>query len=381
MQPTDFPDAPEEPTTRRPSRRRGNDTWSLVVITLALGVLLGFALGAFAFRSSEASTGSTIFDEDLVTSLFDRTSPAVVEISVSRSASSLRPDDTGAGFLIDADGHIVTNNHVVEGANEISVTLSDGRVLPATRMGNSPADDLAVIRVDPAEVRDIVPLTLGDSENLKPGQLAVAIGSPFRLKNSVSVGVISGVGQGPALLRRPIPNMIWTDATLNPGNSGGPLINSDGEVIGVTSAIQLGQGGQPTIGFAVPSNLIADLMPELLVRGEEVRRPWLGINGMELTTELVQAGGLSIDEGVYIRRVLPDTPAQAAGLRADPLRVPDGRGDVIVAVDRRPVRAVSDIVDYFNGLKPGDEVILTIFRAHHALDVAVTLAGYVPPGS
>ena len=166
----------------------------------------------------------------------------------------------------------------MDGAERLTVTLSDGRTLPATRLGSSPADDLAVLQVDAAEVSNVDPLSLSDSSEVRPGQLALAVGSPFQNFNSVTAGVVSGTGRGPtSVLRRPIPDMIQTDAPLNPGNSGGPLLNSDGEVIGVNSSIRTGSSGieEFRIGFAVPSNTLKDLLPQLL-RSELVRRPWLG---------------------------------------------------------------------------------------------------------
>jgi 2-alkenal reductase len=281
---------------------------------------------------------------------------------------------SGSGFLIDREGHIVTNHHVVDGAERFTVRLSDGRTLPATRLGSSPADDLAVLQVDASEVSDIDPLTLADSSEVRPGQLALAVGSPFQNFNSVTVGVVSGTGRGPAsVLRRPIPDMIQTDAALNPGNSGGPLLNSDGEVIGVNSSIRTSSTAVEDfrIGFAVPSNTLKDLLPRLL-RSERVRRPWLGVSGSSVTPELGES--LDVPKGVYIAGVFSGSPADEVGLRPFRAFTIGGRGDVITAVDGEPVESMEQIVGYFNTQEPGTEVILSIYRDANIIEVAVTLA-------
>ncbi|MCI0439317.1 MAG: trypsin-like peptidase domain-containing protein, partial [Chloroflexi bacterium] len=223
------------PPSRRSSIRRAAFSKQFVIGMLGLGVMLGFALGLLATNSLEGITDSSppLYDEDLVTSIFDRASPAVVEIVVNRASLLGNRTSTGSGFLIDREGHILTNSHVLGSATQVEVALSDGRTLRAERLGTSPADDLALLRVDPAEVENIEPLALADSDEVRPGQLAIAVGSPFRNFNSVTVGVVSGTGRGPASsISQPriIPDMIQTDAPLNPGNSGGPLLNARGEV-------------------------------------------------------------------------------------------------------------------------------------------------------
>ena len=345
---------------------------------MGLGLLLGAAVGLIVFMSvRDGVSRSPLYDERLVTELFQDASPAVVEIQVSRipqdeTFRSLFPNDTGSGFLVDRQGHVVTNYHVVDRAQTVKVTLSDGRTVDGAVVGTSPVDDLALVKLDPADTEGIEPLKLADSELVRPGELAVAIGSPFRLLNFMSVGVVSGVGQSPPVLRRPIPDMIWTDAPLSPGNSGGPLLNADGEVIGVTSAVQVGSAGQFQIGFAVPSDIVRDLMPKL-IDGGLFRRAWLGISGTSLDTGISSSLGIGVDKGVYIRRVLPGTPAERVNLRGDPSLTPSGKGDVIVAVDGRPVASVGDLVRYFNALRPGVEVVLTVYRDSANHDIEVTL--------
>ena len=347
-----------------------------VVGLLALGVLLGFSIGLLVVGSGFTGfTGpSVLFDQDLVTELFDRASPAVVELDVSLGFG-IGSGGTGSGFFVDREGRIVTSNHVVDSARTVRVRLHDGRTLEATKLGNSPADDLALLQVDPAEVSGIDPLPLADSLEVVPGQMAVAIGSPFRNFNSVTVGVVSGRGRAPvSAIDRPIPDMIQTDAPLNSGNSGGPLLNSSGEVIGVNSSIRTSpfQGmDEFRIGFAVPSNTLEDLLPQLIV-AEEVRRPWLGISSRPISADLME--DLGIPSGIAIASVFNDSPAQSIGL--EPFRTVRGdiQGDVITAVDGRPVSSVDEMVSYFNTLLPGHTITLTVYRETGTIDLDATLA-------
>lgn len=369
----------ELPQRELPRRRQGASR-AFVFAIAAIAVLFGFSFGLLASDTLDAGVSTPLYDEELVTSLFEKASPAVVEITVSRQNSvvSFSGMGTGSGFLIDEEGHILTNHHVIAGAEEVHVNLSDGRTITATRLGASSADDLALLQVDPKEVEGIEPLPLADSDAVRPGQLAVAIGSPFRNFNSVTVGVVSGTGRGPVTeLQRPIPDMIQTDAPLNPGNSGGPLLNSSGEVIGVNSAVRtptFQQLNDFRIGFAVPSNTITALIPQLLV-ASEIRRPWLGISSdSNINEQLPQSS--SIQSGVVITGVFPGSPAQKAGL--NPFRSFTSQADVITAVDGLPVYDVEDMVSHFNSLKPGDTVTLTVFRIDNlgvdeSFDVEVTL--------
>ena len=366
----------EPPILQRPPSRDRGASKTFVIGVLAVGLLLGFTLG-IVFSNGRGGTPASLFDEELVASLFESASPAVVEINVARRRGQvvLPGTETGSGFFIDQKGHIVTNHHVVAGATEVTVKLIDGRVLQARVLGSSPADDLALLEVDPEDVVEIEPLPLADSAKVKPGEMAVAIGSPFRQFNSLTVGVVSGTGRGPAsVLRRPIPDMIQTDATLNPGNSGGPLLNSRGEVMGVTSAVRtdsIRNLGEYRIGFAVPSNTIKNLLPQLLI-SQEVRRPWLGISGVAVSSALIDSEG--IPSGVYITGVFGGSPADQAGLLAFSALGGSGAGDVITAVDGEPVASLEDMVSYFNRLDPGDRVTLSIFRGGRSDEVAVTLA-------
>lgn len=323
---------------------------------------------------------SALFDEELVEGIYERVSPAVVEVDTGNGIGvDLVPLGKGSGFLIDADGHIVTNNHVVEGAGNVTVTFSNGISAEASILGRDIANDLALLKVDPSVVEGIEPVVLGDSSALRPGQLAIAIGNPFGLEGSITVGVVSQVGRSlPTDLRRPISGVVQTDALINPGNSGGPLLDSSGAVIGINTAIQVSQTGgvQRGIGFAVPVDTLKRDLPRLMVEAI-VRPPWLGIEAVGLDASLAERLGLSVDSGVYIVGVVPESPADDAGLvesGVDSRRGPAAGGDIISAVDGNAISSVGDLVEQLNASAPGDQVTLTVVRGSESLDIEVTLA-------
>ncbi len=365
---------PAEAPTQPSSRKTRTILWPI----LAMGLAAGFALGLI-FASPlgwSGNGGASLYDAELVTELFKQAAPAVVEINVSRDRGGRIPAvGSGSGFLIDAEGHIVTNQHVVSSADNLYVRFADGREVAAKRLGVSAADDLAVLKVDAAEVQGIEPLVLADSSDVRAGELAVAIGSPFRQFNSITVGIVSGTGRGPAsILRRPIPDMIQTDAALNPGNSGGPLLNSEGDAIGVASSVRTPDMGNSLadfrIGFAVPSNTVRDLLPQLM-NGEDVRRPWIGLAGGDVTKELSDARGLP--RGIMVTQVVVPSPASLAGLDAFRTLSAQDRGDVITAIDGTPVESMEDMVSYLNGKAPGDEIELSVFRDRKTIEISLIL--------
>ena len=347
---------------------------------MVLGAIaLGFALGTFAAVQFgwTADDVPSLFDEAHVSRIFADASPAVVEVEAVRRVGNLDFDIPfwGSGFLVDSQGHILTNYHVVAGGEEFVVRLSDGAEVPADRLGVSQADDLAVLKVDPAHIRGISPLTLADSSSVAPGQMAIAIGSPFREFNSVGVGVVSGINRGhTSILHRPIPDMIQTDVPLNPGNSGGPLLNTDGEVMGINTAIRIESGSRRVedfrVGFAVPSNTAISLLPQLM-SSVDLRRPWIGIQGAPVPRQFVQSRGLP--RGIYVTGVFADSPARKAGLKAFPRFGSSAAGDVIMAVDDVQVGSVDDMVGYLNTKTPGDAVTLTLYREGEERTVELTL--------
>ena len=357
----------------------------LSMAALVVGVIQGPGTG-------DASETPPLYDEQLVVSLYEKANPAVVRVETvittpDRFGFLFPHGGQGSGFLVDTEGHILTNYHVVHDASTVQVVLPNGETLDAKVAGRSPADDVALLKVDAEDVAGIEPLPLADSSAIKAGQMVIAVGSPFGLDNSVTVGVISGVERSrPGVLSRPITGMIQTDASLNPGNSGGPLLNSQGEVIGINTSIEASTAASiidpKGIGFAVPINTAKDLMTRF-PDNEIVKRPWLGISGTALSPTLAEILGIDTTEGVYIMTVSPGSPAEEAGLIAGVTDSTQGHwagGDIIKAIDGVEVTAIHQMVDYFNSLDPGDSVTLTVERDWETVEVAVTL-GEWPDGA
>ncbi len=292
--------------------------------------------------------------------------PAVVKIQ-SQTATG---GGIGTGFIYNSDGWILTNKHVVDGATQITVLLSDSQELPASLYGIDPLTDLAIIKVDASGLPTV---SIGSSSELTQGQLAIAIGNPLgEFENTVTTGVISGLGRqivagdSASANSEQLNNLIQTDAAINPGNSGGPLLDSGGQVIGVNTAVsQEAQG----IGFAIPIDVAKPIMQQA-VNGEELSRPWIGVYYQPVTKQLAEERNLSVDYGVLIDSsndrpaVFPDSPAADAGLQA---------GDVITAVDGDRVDADSDLADHILPHQPGDQITLTVMRDGSQMDVTVTL--------
>jgi serine protease Do len=341
--------------------------------------------------AANVSSAVSLYDEEAVVALYDQSIPAVVEIKTIVSGNEApfglfgAPElsGQGSGFIVDKEGHILTNYHVIDGASEINVTLHNGETLSAQVVGTDRENDLALLKVDPGKTSSISPLPWGDSDKVKPGQMAIALGSPFGLEGSITVGVISGVGRTMTNAQaRSITNMLETDAAINPGNSGGPLLDSKGEVIGINTALE---ASSPTIGLAIPINNARSLLPAL-IQGGEVSTPWLGISGADIDQELASKLSLTVDHGVYVVSVSPGSPAEKAGLipGGSDQGGPTSGGDIITAVDGHPVAKVADLLQYFNTKKAGDQVSLSIVRGDRTLTVAVTLGEWpkgMPPPS
>ena len=296
----------------------------------------------------------------------------------------------GSGFVWDRQGHIVTNNHVVANASKISVTFADGATVPATVVGTDPESDLAVIKVDPTAV-NLQPVTVGDSTQVKVGQFVVAIGNPFGLEGSMTFGIVSALGRSlPAsnegsLMGQgstyTIPDIIQTDAPVNPGNSGGVLLDLNGNLIGVPSAIESPVRASSGVGFAIPSAIVKQVAPELIRSGKFVH-PWIGISGGTLSSAVAQEMGLPrTQRGALIVDVTADSPAEKAGLIGGKRQATiDGQqvrvgGDIITAVEGQPVRRFEDLVTYLarHGTV-GQTIKLTILRDGKELNVSLTLA-------
>jgi len=287
---------------------------------------------------------------------------------------------TGSGMLIDADGHVLTNAHVVDGSGSVTVKFGDGDPLPAEVLGVDDSTDIAVLSVDPGDV-DADPLELGDSDAVKVGDGAIAIGNPYGLDRTVTTGIISALQrQISAPNGFTISDVIQTDAAINPGNSGGPLFDADGRVIGVNSQIATGSGGSGSvgIGFAVPINT-ARSVAEQIIDGGSVEHAYLGIEGADLNGELAQVLNLDVEQGVLVQDVTADGPAADAGLAAGNATVEmagaqvKAGGDVITAVDDETIAGMEDLIAAVNAKEPGDSVTLTVLRDGSSRDVTVKL--------
>jgi S1-C subfamily serine protease len=291
----------------------------------------------------------------------------------------------GSGFVWNQAGYIVTNNHVVNGADTIEVKFSDGTTLPATLVGADPDSDLAVIKVENPGFT-LTPVTVSDSSGVKVGQVAVAIGNPFGLENTMTVGIVSALGRSlPAGsnadgLSYSIPDIIQTDASINPGNSGGPLLDDQGGLIGVNTAIESSTKSNSGIGFSIPSNIVSRVVPELIKNGK-YEHSFLGVVFTTLTPDLAKAMNLTpTQRGALVEEVSPNGPAEQAGLKGSSQTatingqdVPVG-GDVITAVDGSPVKTIDDVIAYLaNHTSVGQKVTLTILRGGKEQSMDVTL--------
>ncbi|HZJ62540.1 MAG TPA: trypsin-like peptidase domain-containing protein [Kofleriaceae bacterium] len=314
-------------------------------------------------------------DEQSTIDVFSKFSRSVVHITsleTHRDRMTLDvseiPQGTGTGFVWDQDGHIVTNFHVVQGGDRASVTLNDNSTYPATIIGRAPDKDIAVLHID-APPQKLLPLPLGQSAQLKVGQKVLAIGNPFGLDQTLTTGVVSGLGREiKSVTQRSIYDVIQTDASINPGNSGGPLLDSSGRLIGINTAIYSPSGANAGIGFAVPVDTVNAIVPQLLKYGK-IMRPGLGIN--VLADQLAAQNGI---EGVAIVGVVPGGAAELAGLsgiRQD--RNGQRLGDVIVALDGVEIRRANDLFKALDTHKVGDEVEITVESDRHRRNVKVKL--------
>jgi S1-C subfamily serine protease len=332
------------------------------------------------------ASGSVLSEQDALVALYQRVSPGVVAVRVL----SAQVDGLGSGFVIDTQGHIVTNYHVVEGVTDLEVDFQSGYKVRGSVLATDLDSDLAVLQVDvPAE--QLTPLVFGDSDQVQVGQTVVAIGNPFGLNGTMTVGIVSSKGRTLDSLRQSASGayftaggIIQTDAAINPGNSGGPLLNLQGEVIGVNRAIQTTSStatGEPTnsgIGFSVSSNIVKRVVPHLVAEGK-YDYPYLGISSAELIT-LLQAEALGLPQatGVYVFEVTPGSPADKAGLRGGTRLSSVGGlyagGDLITAIDGQEVKTFSDMLnDLFSNKSPGDQVTFTIIRDGKQMEVQLTL--------
>jgi S1-C subfamily serine protease len=315
--------------------------------------------------------------------IYRQSSPAVANI-VTRTVeydffyNPVPVEGAGSGFLIDAGGHILTNNHVIEGAQTIEVTLGDQSRYKAKLIGTDTRSDIALIQIDP-KGRKITPLPLGDSRNLLVGQRVLAIGNPFGFQSTLTTGIVSSLGRTVQTSDTTfIDDAIQTDAAINRGNSGGPLMNSQGEVIGINSAIFSPSGTTAGIGFAIPINTAKRVANELITQGR-VRRAVMGIEGRAIWPDLAEALSLTVQQGLLVERVVPNGPAAKAGVRGGTRSVLAGLqelrigGDVLIAINGKAITNQNDLNLMLNRSQPGDTVTLTLLRDGKRINVPVTL--------
>lgn len=355
-----------------------------------------------ADAASDLQTVAPDAEEVLLNDIYETAAPSVVLINVTtetnlEDAEGLDleniPEDfelpdsffgrgSGSGFIIDKEGHIVTNNHVVANASTVQVTFFDGLIARANVLGTDPDSDLAVIKVDidPSLLR---PIALADSDEVFVGQRAIALGNPFGETWTLTAGIVSAVGrtQPSGLSQFSIPEMVQTDAAINPGNSGGPLIDADGNVIGVNTLILSESGSSSGVGFAIPANIVRQVAPDLIANGE-YKYPFLGITGSPLSLDQIEAMELDITQrGAMVIDVFAGTPADSAGLKGatDAIEIEGARwpvgGDIIVQAGDTEISNMDDLIAFLvKSVRPGDTVNFSVLRAGELIEVPVTLA-------
>lgn len=374
-------------TLTRPARRRPSAT-RLAAAGLASGVLVWTTAASAAVPS------------DGYADLVEKVSPAVVYISSTREATEMQAGDSGmpsdlpfppgspfeeffkrfgeqmpqgharpmtalgSGFIISADGYVVTNNHVVDDADSISVTLPDKTELDAEVVGTDPQTDLALLKVKADKSLPYV--TWGNSDELRPGDVVLAVGNPFGLGGSVTAGIVSARGRN--IHAGPYDDFIQTDAPINRGNSGGPMFNTHGEVVGVNTAIYAPSGGNIGIGFAIPANMVKSVVSQLKTNGS-VERGWLGVQIQPVTDDIAEAVGLDRAQGALVASVLPDSPAAAAGMQ---------QGDVIIGYNDIPVTEMHDLPRMVADTQAGDTAHVKVWRDDAARTVDVEIARLEP---
>ena len=339
---------------------------------------------ATLFSTEQAFSAALTEDERNNVGVYEKVADGVVNITSTAMQldfffNAFPTQGSGSGSIIDTKGHILTNHHVVADAQKLEVTLADGSKWPAKLVGSDPDNDLAVIKIEaPKEKLKVIPM--GDSKNLKIGQKVLAIGNPFGLQRTLTTGIISSLGRTiRSAVGTLIDDVIQTDAAINPGNSGGPLLNSDGEIIGINSAIISPSGGNVGIGFAIPVNTAKRVVPKLLIKGY-VTYPWIGATIQSLIPEIAKYRKLKVERGAMIAEVVKGGPADKAGLKGGNQRVQVGNmivlvgGDIVVKADQHDVKTNDELIRYIREKKPGDTILLKVFRKDVFVDVKVTLS-------
>lgn len=375
--------------------------WTNVPVTASPGAMLLEA-------QSLQIDASLLQDQEALAQLYEQIAPSVVNIRVTKQVSTNlgnlpfpnipgfpnlpegelpQQQGQGSGFIYDNDGHIVTNNHVVDGASEVVVVFNNGQWADGEVVATDPQSDLAVVKVTPPNGFTWRALPLANPDNLKVGHTVIAMGNPFGLENTMTTGIVSALGRGMPVgqlgeSRYTLPDVIQTDAAINPGNSGGPLLNLAGEVVGVNFAIESATRSNSGVGFTIPVSIVQRVVPALITNGK-YNYAYLGLSGTSIGPELAKALDLNNETlGVYVSGVVPNGPSEAAGIRGAERAASTGSsttsiqrgGDIITAIDGQPVRRFEDLVSYLvTKAEPGQQVTLSVLRNGEPLAVKVVL--------
>jgi S1-C subfamily serine protease len=359
---------------------------SALTALVILPSMQGLGHGSALIASSSNATASAASMQDAIFSIVEQNRDSVVHVKVEKSIVTTRGTRTteasGSGFVISERGYVVTNHHVISDADRITVALADGREVGATLAGTDPLNDVAVIKIDTPEDLNLRPVNVGDSGKVGQGEFVLAIGSPYSLENTVTLGIVSALDR--TILSEGgyrIENVIQTDAAINPGNSGGPLFNLDGEVVGINTAIVTSSGGSEGVGFAIPINTAKAIYDEIIETGR-VLRPWLGITGSDVTKNMADVWNLSISSGVLIIDFGQNGPAEAAGMRETLSRPGEDDfvlGDIITELGGEKITDNTDLINTLLQYKPGDTVYVRVYRDGRYLTISVEL-GERPEG-
>ncbi|HEY7004618.1 MAG TPA: trypsin-like peptidase domain-containing protein [Gaiellaceae bacterium] len=359
------------------------------IVAVAVGQAVGADSTTTVVREvPAASTEPASFPSNgarKISDIYESAKHGVVQVTATSVVSGnpfLGPQEQqaqGSGFVIDKDGHVVTNYHVIQGAKKVQVSFSDNDQRDATVVGSDPSTDIAVLKIQGSWARSLTPLSLGDSRNVKVGDAVVAIGNPFGLERTVTAGIVSALQrQIPAPNNFQIDEVIQTDAAINHGNSGGPLLNANGDVIGVNAQIESDSGGNVGIGFAIPIDTVKDVAGQLIEHGK-VEHAYLGIEMTTINSDLADNFRVPVDKGVLIQRVHSGSPAAAAGLRGGTTQVVLAGvsymlgGDVITKADGQPVETSDALASVVTSKQPGDSLDLEVHRGQETLNVTVKL--------
>jgi len=383
------PPAPVQPVQAVPSfphRPARSMAAAMLAAGLVVGSIGGGAIGATlashrnngnatAANATVSSAAAPAPSPGSFAAIYQQTVPGVVMISteIARGGARSFSQAEGSGIVVDQQGDILTNAHVVAGATQIQVTFNDGHTATGQVKGVDQSADLAVVKVSVSQDQ-LHPLAIGDSDTLQVGDTALAIGAPFGLQGSFTAGIISGLNRGTTAPNgRALTGMIQTDAPINPGNSGGALLDGRGQLIGVNDSIQSPIEGNVGVGFAIPINRVKTLLPSL-EKGVAIQHPWLGISGQTLTAATADQLGLSEKSGVLVIQVVPGGPSAKAGLQADGQA--SANDDVITAIDGHSITTIEQLTQYLDTKKVGDHITVSVTRSGQRISVGVTLGNF-----